>query len=214
MMKITIPKYSLGEELVSAISHGIGALLGIAALVLSVVFSKSAISIVSCAIYGTTLIILYTISCLYHSFSPNIGAKKVFRVLDHSSIYLLIFGTYMPYLLVLIGGIKGWVIWGLMLAFTILGILLNVINLEKYKKISMILYLFMGWMIIFSIKDVVIGLGFMGTLYLLLGGIFYTVGAILYKLGKRVKYMHSLWHFFVIGASIFQFFSIFLYVIR
>jgi len=214
MKKIEIPKYSLGEELVSAITHGIGALLGIAALVLSIVFSSTPISIVSCSIYGSTLIILYTISCLYHSFSPNIGAKKVFRILDHSSIYLLIFGTYMPYLLVLIGGIKGWIIWGIMLLLTILGILLNTINLEKYKKISMVLYLFMGWMIIFTIKDVVINLGFMGTLYLLIGGILYTGGAIIYKLGKKIKYMHSLWHFFVLGASIFQFFSIFLYVIR
>lgn len=214
MKKIEIPKYTLGEELMSAITHGIGALLGIAALVLSIVFSKTPISIVSCSIYGATLIILYTISCLYHSFSPNIGAKKIFRVLDHSSIFLLIFGTYMPYLLVLIGGIKGWVIWGIMLLLTILGILLNSINLEKYKKISMILYLFMGWMIIFSIKDVIISLGFLGTLYLLIGGILYTVGAIVYKFGKRIKYMHPVWHFFVLGASVFQFFSIFLYVIR
>lgn len=214
MKKIEIPKYTIGEELVSAITHGIGALLGIAALVLSIVFSKSIISVVSCSIYGASLIILYTISCLYHSFSPNIGAKKIFRILDHSSIFLLIFGTYMPYLLVLIGGVKGWIIWGIMLLLTILGIVLNSINLEKYKKISMILYLFMGWMIIFSIKDVVISLGFLGTLYLLVGGILYTVGAIIYKLGKKVKYMHSIWHFFVLGASVFQFFSIFLYVIR
>jgi len=101
-----------------------------------------------------------------------------------------------------------------MLFLTLLGIFLNTINLEKHKKISMVLYLFMGWMIIFTIKDVITNLGFMGTLYLLIGGILYTVGAIIYKLGKKIKYMHSLWHLFVLGASVFQFFSIFLYVIR
>ena len=214
MSKIEIPKYTLGEELVSAISHGIGALLGIAALVLSVVYAKTPIAIVSSAIYGTTLIVLYTISCLYHSFSPKIAAKKVFRVLDHCSIYLLIFGTYMPYLLVLIKGALGWTLWGILLALSIIGIVLNCVSLEKFKKFSMFSYIGMGWIIIFSFKKVFILLGLTGTLYLLIGGILYTLGAIFYIKGKKIKYMHSVWHFFVLAGSIFHFFSIFLYVIR
>lgn len=214
MSKIEIPEYSLGEELVSSISHGIGALLGIAALVLSVVFSKNSITIVSSAIYGITLIILYLISCLYHSFSPRIKAKKVFRVLDHDSIYLLIFGTYMPYLLVSIGGSKGWTLWGILLGLSILGIVFNSINLEKFKNISLISYILMGWIIIFSFKDVYNSIGFYGTLYLILGGVFYTIGALFYRLGKKIKYMHSIFHLLVLAGSIFHFFSIFLYVIR
>ena len=214
MSKIEIPEYSLGEELVSSISHGIGALLGIAALVLSVVFSKNPITIVSSAIYGTTLIILYLISCLYHSFSPRIKAKKVFRVLDHDSIYLLIFGTYMPYLLVSIGGSKGWTLWGILLGLSILGIVFNSVNLEKFKNVSFISYILMGWIIIFSFKDVYNSIGFYGTLYLILGGVFYTIGALFYRLGKKIKYMHSIFHLLVLAGSIFHFFSIFLYVIR
>ncbi len=214
MSKIKIPEYSLGEELVSSISHGIGALLGIAALVLSVVFSKNSITIVSSAIYGITLIILYLISCLYHSFSPRIKAKKVFRVLDHDSIYLLIFGTYMPYLLVSIGGTKGWTLWGILLGLSILGIVFNSINLEKFKNVSLISYILMGWIIIFSFNDVYNSIGFYGTLYLILGGVFYTIGALFYRLGKKIKYMHSIFHLLVLAGSIFHFFSIFLYVIR
>ena len=214
MAKVEIPKYTLAEELISSISHGIGALLGIAALVLSVVFSHKPISIVSSSIYGASLIILYTISCLYHSFSPKIGAKKVFRILDHACIYLLIFGTYMPYLLVLIGGAKGWTLWGILLGLSVIGIILNAINLEKFKTISLISYILMGWIIIFSFNDVKTLLGFTGTLYLILGGLFYTVGALIYKFCKNIKYMHSLFHFFVLAGSIFHFFSIFLYVIR
>lgn len=214
MSKIEIPEYSLGEELVSSISHGIGALLGIAALVLSVVFSKNSITIVSSAIYGITLIILYLISCLYHSFSPRIKAKKVFRVLDHDSIYLLIFGTYMPYLLVSIGGSKGWTLWVILLGLSILGIVFNSINLEKFKNVSLISYILMGWIIIFSFKDVYNSIGFYGTLYLILGGVFYTIGALFYRLGKKIKYMHSIFHLLVLAGSIFHFFSIFLYVIR
>ena len=214
MSKIEIPEYSLGEELVSSISHGIGALLGIAALVLSVVFSKNPIAIVSSAIYGITLIILYLISCLYHSFSPRIKAKKVFRVLDHDSIYLLIFGTYMPYLLVSIGGSKRWTLWGILLGLSILGIVFNSINLEKFKNVSLISYILMGWIIIFSFNDVYNSIGFYGTLYLILGGVFYTIGALFYRLGKKIKYMHSIFHLLVLAGSIFHFFSIFLYVIR
>ena len=213
-MEMNKTNYSLSEELINSISHGIGALLGIAALVLSVVFSNKPISIVSSSIYGCFLIILYTTSCLYHSFSPRIKAKKVFRVLDHDSIYLLIFGTYMPYLLVSIGGTKGWTLWGILLGLSILGIVFNSINLEKFKNVSLISYILMGWIIIFSFNDVYNSIGFYGTLYLILGGVFYTIGALFYRLGKKIKYMHSIFHLLVLAGSIFHFFSIFLYVIR
>ena len=213
--KIEIPKYSLGEELMSAISHGIGSLLSVAALVLCVVFSaiyNDAYAVVSSVIYGSTSIILYTMSTLYHSFKVN-NAKRVFRIIDHSCIFLFIAGTYTPYALVTLPKTLGWIIFGIEWGCAVLGIVLNSINLKKYKKISMILYLVMGWMIIFSFKTLINNINIGGIYLMLSGGILYTIGAILYGIGKKHKYIHSIFHLFVLAASILFFFSIFLYVI-
>lgn len=213
--KITIPKYTLGEELISAISHGIGTLLSIAALVLCIVFSalhKNVYAVVSCAIYGSTSIILYITSTLYHSFKVN-NAKRVFRILDHSSIFLLIAGTYTPYTLVVLPKSLGWTIFGIEWACAIIGIVLNSIDLKKFKKISMFLYLIMGWMIIISFKPLINNINIKGIYLMLTGGILYTIGAILYGIGKKHKYIHSIFHIFVLVASILFFFSIFFYVI-
>lgn len=210
------PKYTLSEELVSAISHGIGALLAIAGMVLCIVKSAqagSAISVVSSSLYGSFMIILYIMSTLYHSFKQNSKVKKVFRVFDHCSIFLLIFGTYVPYTLVTLKGALGWTLFGIVLAAAILGIVLNAVNLERYKKLSMICYLVMGWTIIGAIKQVYDNLDFNGVMLLVIGGIIYTIGAVLYGLGKKVKYMHSIWHIFVLAGTILQFFSIYLYVL-
>lgn len=159
------------------------------------------------------LIILYLMSTLYHSFKPTCKAKKVFRVFDHCSIFLLIFGSYTPYTLVILEGAVGWVIFSIILALTILGITLNAINLEKFKVLSMICYIGMGWLVIFAFKDIYENLHPTGFLFLLLGGIVYTIGAIIFGLGRKIKYMHSLWHFFVLAGSILQFFSIYWYVV-
>lgn len=213
--KIEIPKYTLGEELVNSISHGVGAALSIAALVLCVIFSSihhNVYAVVSSAIYGSTSIILYTMSTLYHALKVN-NAKRVFRIIDHCSIFLLIAGTYTPFSLVALPKALGWVIFGVVWGCAILGIVLNSIDLKKYKKISMLLYLFMGWMIIFSFKHLIISLDITCILLMLLGGFLYTVGAIFYAFGKEKKYMHSIFHLFVLEASICFFFSIFFYVI-
>ena len=213
--KISIPKYTLGEELVSAISHGIGCLLSIAALVLCVVFSAihgNVYAVVSSTIYGSTSIILYCMSTLYHSFKVN-NAKRVFRIIDHSCIFLLIAGTYTPYALVCLPKTLGWTIFGIEWGCAIIGIVLNSIDLKKYKKISMVLYLVMGWMIIFSFKSLLKSVDISGIYLMLTAGILYTVGAIFYGIGKKKKYMHSIFHMFVLAASILFFFSIFLYVI-
>ena len=213
--RISIPKYSLGEEITNAILHGIGGLLSIAALVLCVVFSAihgNAYAVVSSCIYGSTLIILYTMSCLYHSLKIN-KAKKVFRIIDHCSIFLLIAGTYTPYTLVSLNGVVGWVMFSVIWSSAILGIVLNAIDLNKYKKISMVLYIAMGWAVIFSFKPLVEALEIGGIYLLLAGGIIYTIGAIFYGIGKKYKYMHSIFHFFVLAGSILHFFSILLYVI-
>lgn len=213
---ISVPKYSLSEELISAISHGIGALLSIVALVLTIVMSAkhhNTTAVVSSVIYGTMLIILYTMSTLYHSFKSTCKAKKVFRIFDHCSIFLLIFGSYTPYVLVALQGTSGWVIFSIILATAILGITLNAINLERFKVISMICYLCMGWLIIFAFKDICNSIEKNGIILLVSGGIVYTIGAIIFGIGKKVKYMHSVWHFFVLAGSILQFFSIYLYVL-
>jgi len=213
--RIEIPKYSLGEEIFSSISHGIGSLLSIAALVLCVVFSAihgNVYAVVSSAIYGSTSVILYTMSTLYHSLKVN-NAKRVFRIIDHSSIYLLIAGTYTPYCLVVLPPSLGWTIFGIEWFCAILGIILNSIDIKKYKKISMVLYLVMGWMIIFSFRSIINAMNIVGVYLMLIGGVLYTIGAIIYGIGKKYKYVHSIFHLFVLAASILFFFSIFLYVI-
>lgn len=211
MEKIKIPNYTLKEELINAISHGMGSLLGIAGLVLIIVFSvkhHDPIDVVSVSVYGATMIIMYTISCLYHSLSPKLKAKKVFRILDHNCIYLFIAGTYTPYCLSLIGGGKGWMMFGVIWFSACIGIILNSINLEKYKIISVILYLVMGWLIIFSFNSIKKIMPFNGLLLLIIGGIIYTLGVIFYGIGSKKRYFHSIFHFFVLIASIFHFFSI------
>ena len=216
MKKVTVPKYTLGEEIVNSISHGLGIILGIVALVLTIVFSaknNNTIGIVSSCIYGSTMIIMYTISCLYHALSPKLKVKKVFRVIDHCDIYLFIAGCYTPYCLSLIGGVTGWVIFAIIWACAVIGVLLNAIDLEKFIIPSVLMYLVMGWMIIFSYDSVATLLPTPGLALLIAGGISYTVGAILYAIGSKKKYFHSVFHFFVLLGSILQFFSILLYAI-
>ena len=216
MKKITIPNYTLGEELMNAISHGLGVLLGITALVLTVIFSaknNNTIGIVSSSIYGSTMIIMYLVSCLYHALSPKLKAKKVFRVIDHCDIYLFIAGCYTPYCLSLIGGIAGWVLFAIIWISAIIGVLLNAINLEKFKTISMIMYLVMGWMIIFSYNSIRVSLPKTGLILLITGGISYTIGAIFCGVGNNKKYFHSIFHFFVLIGSTLQFLSILMYVV-
>lgn len=216
MKKITIPKYTLGEELMNAISHGLGVLLGITALVLTVVFSAknhNTIGIVSSCIYGSTMIIMYLMSCIYHALSPKLKAKKVFRVIDHCDIYLFIAGCYTPYCLSLIGGATGWIIFAIIWISAIIGVLLNAINLEKFQVPSMIMYLVMGWMIIFSYNSISALLPKAGLVLLITGGISYTVGAIFCGIGAKKKYFHSIFHLFVLAGSILQFLSIAMYVV-
>lgn len=216
MKKITIPKYNLCEELINSISHGLGVALGIVALVLTIISAAknhSTIGVVSSCIYGSTMIIMYLNSCLYHAFSPKLKAKKVFRVLDHCDIYLFIAGCYTPYCLCLIGGVKGWIIFGIIWLSALIGVILNAIDLEKFQVPSVIMYLVMGWMIIFSYNSIRETLAFPGLVLLLTGGIAYTIGAILYGIGSKKRYFHSIFHFFVLAGSILQFLSILIYVV-
>ena len=213
--RVSIPKYSLAEELINSISHGIGALLGIAALVLCIVYAtikSDAWAVVGVSIYGATLVILYTISTIYHALKIN-KAKRVFRVLDHCSVFLMIAGTYTPYTLVTLRGTLGWVIFGIVWGCTIMGIIFNSISVDKFQKVSVILNLVVGWVVIIAFNSLLEALGWPGVILLISGGVLYSVGAFLYTIGKRIKFMHSIFHFFVVAGSVCHFFSIFFYVI-
>lgn len=215
MAKISIPRYTLRDELFNAISHGFGALFGIAATVLCVVVSvlhRDPWAVVSSAIYGATLILLFTMSTLYHALAPN-RAKAVFRVLDHCSIFLLIAGTYTPYTLVSLRGPIGWVLFGFVWGGAILGITFNAINLEKARAASLVAYIAMGWAIVFAVVPLWQKMEGAGVWLLIGGGLLYTVGAIFYAVGHSKSYMHSVFHFFVLFGAVLHFFSIFFYVI-
>ena len=213
-----LPKYTKGEEIFNMTSHIVGAALGIVATVLCVVFAAihgNVYGVVSGAIYGVTMIILYTMSSIYHGLSPKRYSKRVFQVLDHCSIFLLIAGSYTPFALCTIreyDTASGWVIFGVIWAVAILGIVLNSIDIKKFKVFSMICYLLMGWCIVFKIGLLPKLLGTAGFVLLLLGGIAYTVGAVLYGIGKKHKYIHSIFHLFILLGSLLQFFCILLFV--
>ena len=205
--------YTAGEELLNAISHGLGVLLGIAGSAILIVVAtlhSDVWGIVSVSVYGFTLILLYSMSTLYHALS-NEKAKRIFRILDHSTIYLLIAGSYTPYLLVTIRGTMGWIVFSIVWGCAVIGIVLNAISLERYKKISLALYLISGWAAVIATKPIVEHLVFEGLMLMLLGGVFYTGGIVFYKM-KQHKYFHGIWHFFVLGGSIAHYFSILFYV--
>lgn len=210
--KIELPKYKLGEELINSISHGLGAMLSIAALVLCIIKSSSGLALFASLIYTISSIILYLMSCLYHSLKPN-NAKRVFRIIDHCSIFILIAGTYSPIVLLKLPVLLGWTIFGIVWAIAIVGIVLNSIDIHKFRHISMALYLISGWCILVSFKSLWLNMSHTGIFLILLGGIMYTIGAILYGVGKKKRYMHSIFHIFCLLASICFFLAIYLYVL-
>ena len=213
MEKIKVPKYTLGEELINSISHGIGAGLAIAALVLCIIKSNNAWSIVSTAIYGSLMIILYVISCIYNALSPRIKGKKVLRVIDHCNVSLMLAGTYMPICLSLLNGRLGWILFTVVWTITIVAIVLNGINVDKYQVASVMCHLLLGWGSLVIINPLIKASSIHAVSILIIGGIIYTIGSIIYGLGSKIPYMHSVFHFFVLGGSIFHFFFIYLYCI-
>ncbi|MBQ6819485.1 MAG: hemolysin III family protein [Clostridia bacterium] len=213
-----LPTYTIGEERFNMISHIVGGGFGVIALTLSVIFaalSGDPYAVVGCSVYGATMVILYTISSIYHGLKPPF-AKKVMQVLDHCAIYFLIAGTYTPILLTAIrkvSPVTAWVLFGVVWGLAALATTLTAIDLKKYSVFSMICYIFMGWCILLAPKITLQAIPLPGFLYLLAGGIVYSIGAVLYGLGKTKKYMHSVFHLFVVAGSILQFLCIQFYVI-
>ncbi|MBO5060677.1 MAG: hemolysin III family protein [Clostridia bacterium] len=207
---------TLGEEIANAISHGLGTGLSIAGMVVLIVTActrgMGAIAVVSAALYGSGLILLYTFSSLYHSLT-NKKAKKVFRIFDHCSIFILILSTYIPVLLVMVGGALGWTMFGISTFCTVMGIVLNSINLERWDRLSQILYLVMGWSALMIIRPLSRVLVPVELVLLITGGISYTAGIIFYR-NKKWKYMHFIWHIFVLAGSVLHYFFILHYYMR
>ena len=213
MDNISVPKYTLGEEIMNSITHGIGGGLAIAGLVLLIVFSHSPIAVVSSTIFGSVMIILYVISCIYHALSPKLTGKKVLRVIDHCDVLLMVAGTYTPICLSLLGGFLGWTMFGIVWSVIILAIVFNAIDVDKFNFVTVICCLAVGWAGIFIIKPLINACGMGGLLWLIIGGLVYSIGAVLYCIGKKHRYMHSVFHLFVLGGSICHFFFILFYCI-
>ncbi|MBN1463768.1 MAG: hemolysin III family protein [Paludibacteraceae bacterium] len=213
-MAIKAKKYEKKEEILNVATHGIGFLLSVAALVLLVVFSSlkgNAWHIVSYSIYGTSLVVLYLASTLFH-WSKKPSRRKKLNVFDHASIYLLIAGTYTPLLLVTLRGPWGWSLFGVVWGMAVLGIVLKFFFTGHYNKLSTLAYIIMGWVVIIAIKPLLANLSTPGLIWLSIGGLSYSIGAIFYLLNK-LPYNHAIFHVFVLGGSAAHFVTIFWYVL-
>lgn len=200
------------EELWNAITHGIGAMLSIPALVLLILAGiehGTAKAIVSFTLFGVSMLLLFVMSTLLHSMPVKM--KKLFSIFDHSAIYVLIAGTYTPFVLVTIQGALGWTLFGVIWGLAIAGILFKVFFIHKYEAVSLIFYIVMGWLIMAGIKPLYVNLPTEGFVLLVVGGLFYTFGSIFYA-WRRIPYNHVIWHIFVMAGSAAMFFSVLFYV--
>lgn len=213
-----LPDYTRGEEIFNMVSHIVGGGLGIIALVLCVVFASikgNPWAIVSSTLYGSALVFMYSVSSVYHGLRTN-ASKKVMQIIDHCMIYFLIGGTYTP---IAICAVRpnypawGWLLFGLVWGCAGVAAVFTAIDLKKYSKLSMACYICMGWCVIIAVKPVMNSVPTEGLIWLLAGGIAYTIGAAIYGVGKKHRYMHSIFHLFVVLGSVLQFFCIFFYVI-
>lgn len=197
------------EEIANSITHGIGTALSIAALVLLIVFASihgNAWHVVSFTLFGSTMLLLYLFSTLLHSFPPG-KAKSVFEIFDHSAIYFFIAGTYTPFLFVAVNGALGWTLFGIVWGLAIFGTVFKVFFVDRFLTLSTILYVVIGWLIVFAWKPLMAAVPTSGLFFLVIGGIIYSVGAIFY-VWRGFKYHHAVWHLFVIAGSVMHFFAV------
>ena len=208
-MKI-INKFPLGEELANFISHAAGGVLSVAALVILIIRAVSlgnTLDIVSFAIFGTALVLMYTTSSIFHALKWN-KAKEVFEILDHSVIYVLIASTYTPFLLIIVGGKDGITLLVIEWLICILGIVFKSFFVQKFVVFSTLLYIIMGWLVVFVWNDLLANISNISLFFLILGGILYTIGTLFY-MWRLFKYHHLVWHIFVIFGSIAHFFAVY-----
>lgn len=215
-----LPGYTKGEEIFNMVTHIVGGGFGVIALASCVVYAflfSNVYGIVGSFIYGISMILLYTMSSIYHGLR-NQTAKKVFQIIDHCTIFILIAGTYTPILLCAVikaEPVLGWCIFGFVWGVSILGIVLNAIDIKKYAKFSMVCYLLLGWCIVFGGKAATSAIPFAGMMFILAGGISYTMGAVFYGVAakKKIRYVHSVFHIFVVIGSILQYIAIIGYIL-
>jgi len=205
--------FSLSEEILHSVTHGIAAglaIVGLTLLVVLAVINGNVYQIVSFSIFGSTLVLLYLASTLYHGFQ-NPRLKRKFKIFDHASIYLLIAGTYTPFLLIALRGTTGWtllvVVWGIALA----GVIYKILFIERFQVLSVVSYILLGWLCVFVFKEMLVSIPMGGIIWLVVGGLFYMVGVIFYAL-QKIPYMHVVWHFFVLGGSICHYIAVLFYL--
>lgn len=211
---VAVPRYAHGDELASSVIHGIGILLSIAGLATLVAFAAmygGARTVTASAVYGTSLVLLYTASTLYHSV-PGEAAKRVLRTLDHLAIFLLIAGTYTPFTLIALPGAWGWGLFGTIWALALLGCALELGMLRRYRRFAVLLYVAMGWVGMVAFKPLLAHLQTGGMVLLIGGGAAYTLGVPFY-LWRRLPYHHAVWHGFVLAGSVLHFLAVLLYVL-
>ena len=210
---ISIPDYTMGEEICNAVTHGFGALLSAVALTLLAIRAHGALSIITVTLFGVAMIQLYTVSCVYHALSPSLAGKKVLRVIDHCNVFLLVFGTYLPVALLGVGGSEGWILLGIVALFTVLGIVLTAIDVDRFQAASVVCHLLSGWSILFGIPSLLRTVGSTGLLYMILGGVMYSIGAVLYGAGKSKRYRHSVFHIFCLLGTFCHFWAVYHYLL-
>lgn len=206
--------FSKKEEMAHAITHGLGAILSIAGLVLLIIYSSmsgEALSIVSVIIFGSSMLIMYVASTIVHSL-PVGKWKDIFLIVDHASIYVFIAGSYTPFVLIQIHGGFGWTLFGIIWGLAAIGIVLKLFFVKRFIFLSTLFYIVMGWLIVIAWKPLTATMPTDGVTLLVIGGLFYTIGAVFY-VWKIVPYHHVIWHLFVLGGSAFHFLAVFLYVI-
>ena len=212
---LSLPTYTFIEEMLNCVTHAIGALLGVIGWLMSMkllIAAGNAVATVSMSVFFVTMIILYANSALYHGWVLT-TAKKKFQIMDHCSIFLLITGTYAPYTLMVMNNLAGRIIFAIVALASVLGIAMNVIDLKKFAIPSMLCYLISGWCIIFAYRDIAAALSHDQLFMLVAGGVVYTVGAIFYGLGNKIRYMHTIWHLFVLGGTLFHFASLYSFLL-
>ena len=204
----------LGDILANAITHGIGAAFAVAGAIYLIAVSSrgTAWLIVSCSVFSTTLVLVYLCSTLYHSLVRT-RARHVFQVLDHSAIYLLIAGTYTPFTLVSLHGPVGWVLFGVVWALAVAGVIFKSLAVGRFAVASALVYLFQGWFVVFAARPLLDAIGWRGVAWLGAGGLAYTLGIIFFAL-DRLRYFHAAWHIFVLAGSVVHYFAILFYVVR
>ncbi|WP_455930950.1 PAQR family membrane homeostasis protein TrhA [Priestia aryabhattai] len=210
----TTHTFTRGEEIANAITHGVGAVLSIVGLTLLIVLSSlegTPWHVISFTIYGVTMLLLYVSSTLVHSF-PEGKVKDLFEIFDHSSIYLFIAGTYTPFLFIAVKGTIGWTLFGIVWGIALAGIVFKAFFVKKFLFISTILYVFMGWMIVFAWDSLTQNIAHQGIVLLVVGGVLYTIGAVFY-VWRGFRFHHMIWHMFVLGGTILHFLAIILYVL-